>query len=292
MPSELFLQGRNLSQTDIGFVREVIQNNPAWRRTRISREICFHWNWRNQKGQLKDMACRALLLKLQERSLIQLPPRVCGNRNDLRHKRGEEVSLDTPLIGEPLRCLQPLSLQLVQKESSSLFVHLLQKYHYLGYSGAVGENIKYLVLDFQGRPMAALLFGSAAWKTQPRDEFIGWKEKKLHLITNNQRFLIAPWVKVPHLASHILSLVSKRISQDWVQKYGHPVYLLETFVDLSRFRGTCYQAANWIFVGETKGRSRQDRYTRLHVPVKGISLYPLVKDFRRRLGCPQGGPTS
>jgi hypothetical protein len=161
----------------------------------------------------------------------------------------------------------------------SLFRTFLSKYHYLGYSGSVGENLKYLVFDRQGRPLACLLFGSAAWKTAPRDRYIGWddlaRRRNLALVTNNMRFLIMPWVKVAHLASYVLGYVSRRICSDWEERYGHPVHLLETFVDTELFRGTCYRAANWIYVGQTKGRTRNDRNTRIRMPLKDMYLYPL-----------------
>jgi len=147
--------------------------------------------------------------------------------------------------------------------------------------------MKYMVFDKNGTPLACLLFGSAAWKCAPRDSYIGWnqraRETNINLVTNNTRFLILPWVKVPHLASHILGRVIRRISSDWVAKYGHPVYLLETFVEKERFSGICYRAANWVLVGQTTGRSRNDRYSTLKVPVKEIYLYPLTTRFREVL---------
>jgi len=288
MATETVIQGRVLSDVEIGLIRDLIRENPSWHRTRLSQEICNLWNWKNDKGRLKDMACRTLLLKLHRRGWIQLPPPLTIKNNRLRNEQLDKVNLDTAPIQNSLKSLQPISVQEVQdKKQQILFAHLLHCYHYLGYSGSVGENIKYLVWDAKKRPLAAALFGSAAWKTQPRDEFIGWsklvRERNLVLITNNQRFLIAPWVSVKNLASHILSRIVRRISDDWIQKYGHPIYLLETFVDQSRFQGICYQAANWHFVGKTKGRSRQDRHHRLSVPIKAIYLYPLVKEFRRCL---------
>jgi len=163
----------------------------------------------------------------------------------------------------------------------------LVNHHYLGFSRTVGENLKYLISDRTGRHLACLLFGSAAWKTLPRDSFIGWsdavRQKNVNLLTNNTRFLIMPWVHVPHLASHILGLVMRRLCDDWRAKYAHPIHLVETFVEHDRFRGTCYRAANWIFVGQTKGRSRQDRYSTLKVPIKDIFLYPLTLNYRKEL---------
>lgn len=284
----MVIQGRFISGEEIDFIRNLIEKNPTWHRTRVSQEICHSWNWKNAKGQLKDMACRTLLLKLQRQGLIKLPAPLRTGNNHLRNKKPKNIVLNISLLQAHLKELHPIRVQeVVDRQQHALFVHLLHHYHYLGYSGSVGENIKYLVWDGNRRPLAAVLFGSAAWKTQPRDDFIGWnrqvREQNLVLTTNNQRFLIVPWVKVPYLASHILSQVARRVNHDWIQKYGHPIYLLETFVDLSRFCGTCYKAANWILVGKTKGRSRQDRHHHINVPVKAIYLYPLVKDFRRYL---------
>jgi hypothetical protein len=169
-----------------------------------------------------------------------------------------------------------------------LFKFLLQRYHYLGHKVCVGENLKYLFRDRQGRILACMLFGSAAWKAKARDVFIGWdsvqRQRNLFLLTNNTRFLILPWVRVPHLASHLLALTRDRLSTDWMNKYGHPIHLLETFVERERFRGTCYRAAGWIHVGATTGRSRNDVHNTLRVPVKDIYLYPLGPDFREKLG--------
>ena len=173
------------------------------------------------------------------------------------------------------------------KASLSLFRYLLSRYHYLGYSVTVGENIKYLIKDKFGRPLSCVLFGSAAWKVACRDGYLGWtkecRERRLYLVTNNMRFLVLPWVTVSHLASHILGGIGRRIRKDWVERYGHPVALLETFVDTSRFRGICYRAANWLYAGQTKGRSRNDRYNNLRVPVKDVYLYPLTPHFREIL---------
>jgi hypothetical protein len=191
-------------------------------------------------------------------------------------------------IHADLQALRPIHVEPVETaENEALFATLLSIYHYLGYSGTVGENIKYIAFDQNGHPVACLLFGSAAWKITARDAFIGWdpetRKRNLHLITNNMRFLILPWVRVPHLASHILGRIAKRIGADWTNKYGHAIYLLESFVDRQRFGGVCYKAANWRCVGQTKGRSRNDRHRTLRVPVKDIYLYPLAKNFREAL---------
>jgi hypothetical protein len=281
------VQGRGITQEDIELVRRLIEADPSQNRSRISRELCLLWNWRAANGRIKDMACRTLLLKLEQRGHITLPGRRCPGRGS-RKVTIPCVPHKTAPIACSLSDLEPVSVQMVEDTGLlSLFQCLLARYHYLGFRTTVGENIKYMVFDREQNPLACLLFGSAAWKCAPRDDFIGWnaetRKANLHLVTNNMRFLILPWVRVPHLASHILGGVGRRISSDWVAKYGHPVYLLETFVERDCFRGICYRAANWILCGQTKGRSRNDRYATLKVPVKDIYLYPLTKRFREAL---------
>jgi len=289
MEKTMIIQGREITPEDIEFVREMIKLNPSWGRTRLSKELVALWNWRALSGQLKDMACRSFLLKLERRGYLTLPPRLYSYRKIRKRLPCPYVPHQTTPIAGKLSRLTPLRIEVVKKKDLlRLFKCLLSSYHYLGFTGTVGENLKYLVFDKKDNPLACLLFGSAAWKTFPRDNFIGWDEARrranLHFLTNNMRFLILPWVKVPHLASHLLGRVARRISSDWMKRYHHPIYMLETFVEKKRFRGTSYQAANWIYVGESKGRSRNDRYRSLRVPIKDIYLYPLLKKFRNALG--------
>ncbi len=284
----MIIQGREVSSKDIEFIREMIKLNPCWGRTRLSKELAVLWNWRAANGQLKDMACRTFLLKLERRGYLTLPPRLCSYRKVRKELPSPYVPHKTTPIAGPLDRLFPLRIEVVkEKDLLALFKCLLSSYHYLGFKRIVGENMKYLIFDEKDNPVSCLLFGSAAWKTLPRDNFIGWdvesRRANLHLLTNNMRFLILPWVKVPHLASHILGKVARRISSDWIKRYHHRIYLLETFVEKERFRGTSYQAANWIYVGESKGRSRQDRSHNLKVPIKDIYLLPLIKRFRNAL---------
>jgi len=284
------IQGRDLRESDIAQIRSLIAAHPDWHRTRLSVELAQAWNWQSSAGQLKDMASRTLLLKLERRGWIALPPR----RHELYPRLPLIVAPQTAapapaLIDEPLSELLPVSLELVAAGHSdrAFFSHSLAQHHYLGYRGPVGENLAYLARDRHGREVACILFGAAAWKTMPRDAWIGWdastRARSLLSITNNTRFLILPWVRVPHLASHLLGRILRRLSADWQGKYGHPIYLVETFVDRSRFLGTCYRAANWTCVGQTQGRSRQDRYSTMRVPVKDIYVYPLIPKFRERL---------
>jgi hypothetical protein len=192
-----------------------------------------------------------------------------------------------------LGTLLPLEISEVSTAAGTspraLFENLLHRHHYLSYRSPVGENLQYLVSDRQGRPLACVLFGAAAWQCADRDAYIGWdaatRGQGLPLIANNSRFLIIPWVGVPSLASHLLSRIARRLSGDWQRKYGHPIYLLETFVQRDRFTGCCYRAANWRHVGQTKGRSRQNRPDGrpYRLPVKDVYLYPLHPHFRQRL---------
>ena len=290
MSNDLLIQGRRLRAPELAQIQRWLAEHPAWHRTRLSRELCARWDWRNEAGQLKDMACRSLLLQLQVRGLITLPARQRASVNGQRNRRVVEVSYDTTPLQAPLQALQPLRVEPLRPGSPDLglFQGLLQRYHYLGQRNSVGENLKYLVRDRQGRPLACVLFGSAAWQCAPRDAFLGWspEQRRRHLgrLTNNTRFLIVPWVRVPHLASHILSLVTRRLSSDWQDKYGHPIHLLETFVERDRFAGTCYRAAGWIAVGVTTGRGRNGPGRASQGPVKEVYLQALSADFRRRLG--------
>lgn len=286
MEKTTVIQGRETTPDDIELVRQLIAANPVWNRKRLSKELCLLWNWRAANGQIKDMACRSFLLKLEQRNLVTLPARQPGGGRKQPVIR--EIPHKTTPIVCPLQCLKPVQIKpIADRDLLGLFKYFLHRYHYLGFSGTVGENLKYMVFDRENNPLACLLFGSAAWKSASRDEFIGWepaaRKTNLHLLTNNMRFLILPHVKVPHLASHILAHVAKRISADWTEKYGHPILMLETFVEQERFRGTCYKAANWICVGQTKGRSRNDRYNSLKVPIKDMYCYPLTKQFREAL---------
>jgi hypothetical protein len=283
------VQGRLLSWEQIEGVRHLIEDHPQWSRRRLSQELCRRWEWRDPKDQLQDMAARALLLKLEQRGYLVLPPRRRLASNRMRQKQLRPVAHSREPIQGELAPLRPLTVRELSQwpQERHLYEWLLHEYHYLSYTGAVGLNLKYLVCDCQGRPLSCLLFGSAAWKCEARDRFIGWNpaQRQAHLqqVTNNSRFLVLPWVQVPQLASHILALVVGRLRQDWQIKYARPLQLVETFVDTSRFRGACYRAANWLDLGQTTGRTRQDRSHLIAVPAKRVWVYPLDCRFRRHL---------
>jgi len=270
-------------------INKLIADNPDWHRSRLSRELCEMWDWRGENGQIKDVSCRDVLRALDAAGKIKLPQRVRNGRIAGKTEQIVPMLHDmTPITGS-LQELMPLSVEVVTENYGLMeFKSYIEQHHYLGYDRNVGENIKYFVHDRHGRRLACLMFGSAAWSCEQRDRYIGWGRERrktaLRYMANNSRFLIFPWVDVRHLASHILARVSRRISADWVAKYGHPLYLLETFVEIGRFRGTCYKAANWKRVGITAGMGRNSKTGVVgELPIKDIYLYPLNKRFREEL---------
>jgi hypothetical protein len=287
------LQGRRIGSSEISEIRELIAANPLWHRRRLSIALAERWQWYATSGQLKDMAARSLLLKLHERGLIVLPERKRAPTTRRSVAVPDRFDALTPeLVQGSLSSLRPLQIQVVgpKKPDYPLFQTHLARHHYLSYRGPIGENLGYLIRSRTGVDLACLLFGAAAWQCAPRDRWIGWsaaqRARGLPLIANNQRFLILPWVRVDHLGSHILGQVARRISQDWQQRYRHPLCLLETFVQGDRFQGTCYRAANWVCVGQTTGRTRQNKRHRdhaVHAPVKDVYLYSLRADGRQQL---------
>jgi hypothetical protein len=288
MSETLMVQGRRLNSRDIVRIRELIAGNPDLSRRRLSETLCTEWDWRNGSGRIKDMAARTLLVKLQALGLIELPARrqIPVNRMALQAPPG---LWDKTAVSGSFKTLGPLSVEEVSGDrgARAKFAAALSEFHYLGYRGTVGENLQYTITDTKGRLLACLLFGSAAWKCKPRDEYIGWnpeqRARNLHILTNNTRYLILPWIRVPHLSSWILGQVLRRLSEDWEKKYGHPIVLVETFVEQQRFAGTSYRASNWVRLGNTTGRSRQDREHTLKVPVKDVYVYPLDRRFRKEL---------
>ena len=269
-------------------IQEMIAQNPDWNRTRISKAICEKWQWKGTDGQLKDISCRDMLRDLQRKGKIALPERMKPSRSLGGRISVEHLNHDMTEINCSLKDLMPLNIELVTDGNGlTEYKSLLDQYHYLGFDRTIGENAKYAVRSRDGRISACLLFGSAAWTCEDRDAYIGWdretRKSMLPYVTNNTRFLILPWVRVPYLASHILGQVSRRISRDWENRYGHELYCLETFVECGRFHGTCYKAANWQRVGRTKGRGRNYIHGTASLPQKDIYIYPLDAEFRRKL---------
>jgi hypothetical protein len=284
MNRPLKIQRRLLTETEVNEIRILLGGNPSWNRSRLSRELCELWSWRRPDGQLKDMACRELLRKLESHSLIKLPPRQRPGPGRL--PKIEPIEVDKSPVFCALSKLQPVSI--IDARSSidyeKAFNYLVKEYHYLSYGRPVGQNMKYLILGANGRILGCLLFWATAWKFADRDKWIGWppeiREQNLGLICNNTRFLLLPWVNIFNLASYALGAVLRRLSRDWKRRYGTKIALVETFVDTTRYLGTCYKSANWVKIGQTKGRSRQDLYSKLKVPIKDIWVFPLQRNFR------------
>ena len=291
MHQTLIVQGRRLDGPELENLRQWVSDHTSWSRRRLSVALATRWSWRNGAGQLKDMAARTLLLKLHQRGLVALPARRQAPTNRMRCLAAEPALAEEPpeAIGCALEELGPLELREVSRDATerAWVKTALGRYHYLGFNGPVGENLQYVISDGHGRRLACLVFGAAAWKCQARDQYIGWsaeqRERNLPLIANNHRFLILPSVRVRRLGSWILGTIHRRISEDWRAKYGHPVVLVETFVEQARFRGTVYRAANWLRVGASRGRTRQDRHTCIEVAVKDLYVYPLGPGFRKVL---------
>ena len=290
MPDAICYRGRKVEALDIGFIKGLIARNPTASRRRLSALLCEAWQWVQPNGQPRDMIARSLMLSLHRVGLIQLPEqRFRPLNNAARHLA---PAPELPLEVNPLECsldeLGPLEIRQVRRcPEEPVFDRLLHTYHYLGYMRPVGEHLKYLICA-GSQPVACLTWSSAPRHLGPRDRFIGWsplvRRRNLHLIAYNTRFLILPWVKVPNLASHVLAQAARRIAADWQALYEHPLYLLETFIDPQRFRGTCYRAANWIHLGLTTGRGKNDQTKRPNRSLKQLWVYPLRPDFRRHLG--------
>ena len=276
-----------ITKADLESIQTTVDQHWDKGRTSISKTLCRKWNWVQPNGQLKDMACREVLLTLSRKGLLKLPPRQTSAHNEKRNKFIPVVEINQTPINCKLLELPPVELKSVRNTKlEPLYNSLVQQYHYLGYRQIVGNHLKYIA--FAGnRPVACIGWGSAAWSVKSRDVFIGWnkktKENNLHFVANNTRFLILPWISVKCLASKILALNAKRISDDWIKIYNHPLYLLETFVEKKRFSGTCYKAANWTCTGQTKGIAKKGHDHLFHGKIKDVYLYPLRKDFRKKL---------
>jgi hypothetical protein len=281
------IRKRTITNTDIVQIQATVNEHWSQGRKHISKILCRQWKWFQPNGRLKDMACRELLLTLNRKGLITLPPRLSSASNEKRNRTIPVVNIDqSPLQDTPAN-LHAVDLKSVRNTKlEPLYNSLIHQHHYLGYRQIVGNHLKYIAF-INDRPVACLGWGSAAWKVKSRDTFIGWQPKtrrdNLHFIANNTRFLILPWISIKCLASKILALNVRRISDDWLNTYHFPVYLLETFVEKNRFKGTCYKAANWIRTGQTKGTAKRGHDHLFHGNIKDVYLYPLRKDFRKKL---------
>jgi hypothetical protein len=281
-------RNRAVTDQDIAFVRELIKRHPQEGRCSLSKRVCRAWKWTQPNGQLKDMICRGLLLRLEREGYVQLPARKFTPHNPLANRKDPPpVEVDQSPVERSIKELLPITFRQVRRTADEhLFNSLIAQFHYLGYTQPVGEHLKYLV-SWEDRPIACLAWSSAPWHLACRDRYIGWsperRRRNLHLLAYNTRFLILPFIRVPHLASHLLARCAKIIASDWQTIYHHSVYWLETFVDPERFRGTCYRAANWILLGKTTGRGKLAPSQKPTRSIKDVYGYPLVPDFRGRL---------
>ena len=279
--------GRDFSLEEMAHIRSQIALKPPHNRHQLSKMVCEQLDWRRHDGRIKDMSCRVAMLRMHRDGLIELPSpeRKNGNGNT-RPKITAASNPQRPLCSR-IDKIGEINLHLVSShKDSSLWNEVIQRYHYLGYTPLPGAQLRYLIFR-SSTLLGALGFGAAAWSAAPRDHFIGWtstaRQANLHLVINNARFLILPWISVKNLASKTLAIASKRLPSDWELHYGYRPVLLETFVECQRFRGTCYRATNWIYVGKTKGRGKLEKSKKQVVPIKDIFLHPLVKSFREIL---------
>jgi hypothetical protein len=285
METVLRYRGRNFDSDHVDFIGQLIAQHPGSSRRALSQKLCEAWNWVQPNGSLCDMVCRGLLLALHRAGHITLPPARQGCH--LQRRRPAPVDIEVAPLAVSLSEIGPVQIRQVRRTPEEALVNsLIAQHHYLGYVQPVGEHLKYLVSAL-GRPIACFCYSSAPRHLGPRDRYIGWSQQarkaNIRLLAYQTRFLILPWVRVPHLASHLLGRISRQLSADWQRVYAHPVYFTETFVDPQRYRGTCYRAANWTYLGMTTGRGKDAPTYEPNRSLKQVLGYPLVRDFRRRL---------
>jgi hypothetical protein len=277
--------GRDFSDEELTQIRRLIVEHPGSNRSQLSRMTCQLLRWHKADGGLKEMSARVAMLRMMDDGLITLPPPRCARPDPSVHL--SDRTAPGPPIEQPAGALRPLVMQRVQrKPDSRLWNEYIQRYHYLGHKPLPGAQLRYFI-HADKQPIALLGFGAAAWQTAPRDRYIGWshdqRQANLHLVVNNARFLILPWVQSKNLASMILAMAAKRLPDDWQAQYHYRPVLLETFVEKTRFKGTCYKAANWRYLGQTKGRGKLGPAGKQSVPIKDLWVYPLDAAFRERL---------
>lgn len=288
MDTVLTYRGRAVTTTDVMFIRELIEADPRQSRRALSRKLCLAWGWLQPNGEPRDMVCRQLMLTLHRAGHIELPPSRWRISSPPRRLVPQIVMMDRTPVRTDLRGLGEIELKQVRRTGEEgTFNSLIETHHYLGYTQPVGEHLKYIA--YVGtRPIACFAWGSAPRHIGPRDRYIGWdkdaRKRNIRFLSYNSRFLILPWVEVKHLASHLLGRMARIVSAEWERVYSHPIYYLETFVDTTRFAGTCYRASNWVYLGRTTGRGKADNTGRPNRPLKDILGYPLHRRFRELLG--------
>lgn len=277
--------GRLFTDEDIAWIRRWIEQHPGRGRSELSVRFCEHAGWKKPDGATKQMSCRVALLRMERDGLIKLPPRLNEKNNTPLKRQWTLWTTAQPIIGGKAGKFS-LALEPATKATGPLWNEFVDRYHYLGYTPLPGAQMRYFVKS-EGTILALLSFSAAAWKTAPRDTWIGWsaqqRKKNLHLVVNNSRFLILPWVQVRYLASKTLGMAARQLARDWQERYAYEPVLIESFVEKQRFEGTSYKAAGWACVGETQGRGKLDVHKEYKLPKKSVWLKPLEKDFRKRL---------
>jgi len=280
--------GREFTISELVHIRQMLVDYPTATRSQLSRMVCEVLGWSRIDGRPKEMSCRVAMLRMHDDGLLSLPPPRNTSPNGRPYRRRTPLAdPGSPVVAPSPKALQDLHLQPVSRgRESHLWNEFIDRYHYLGYQPLPGAQLRYFVRTAE-TVVALLGFGAAAWKTEPRDRFIGWtptqRQHNLHLVVNNARFLILPWVQCKNLASHVLGLVARQLPDDWYRRYGYRPVLLETFVEAPRFMGTCYKAANWIYLGITQGRGKLDVHHEARLPKKAIWAFPLDRRFRQIL---------
>lgn len=287
MEREFTYRGKTYSKKDIDFIRKLISDNPDDSRWALSRKLCVAWNWVQKNGALRDQVCRSFMLKLDREGYITLPAQKRKILNPLANRcKPKKIEIDQTPIEGSLSTIKPVKIYEVRGKQEKLCNSLIEQYHYLGYCHPVGEHLKYIVYAYK-RPVACMTWSSAPRHIGCRDRYIGWSQSdrkiNLHYLAYNSRFLILPWVKIKFFASHLLGSIAKQISEDWQRRYHHKIYYLETFIDKERFSGICYRAANWIYLGDTTGRGKNDHTHKVNRSIKAVYGYPLSKNLQKKL---------
>jgi len=285
-------RSQEITTSQVEFIRQLVAEHPEATRRRLSLLLCEAWGWKQPNGAPRDMVCRGLLLSLHRAGHIALPAARLWSFNPAARYRGprwkaEALAVDRTPLAVPLSVIRPLEFRPVRRTpEEALFNSLIEQCHPLRYVQPVGEHLKYSVYA-AGRLIACLAWSSAPRHLGARDRYIGWsaeaRRRNIRFLAYNPRFLIVPWVRVQHLASHILGRIAMILPKDWERIYGHPIYFLETFVDPERHRGTCYRAANWVVLGRTTGRGKNCPNKRPNRSIKEVLGYPLTPRFRELL---------
>lgn len=276
--------GRIFTSEDIDLIKWTRKRYPQLSRKELAATVCEFLEWTTPAGRAKIPQCRSFLEKLEQAGFIELPPAITMSGKSTWNVRIPDFTIDTTPITCKLKEIEPIQLEIARAGSDlKHWRQYVNEYHMLGDKEVFGSRLAYFIKS-RKTILGCLQFSASSWALKSRDEWIGWKVQdrklRLHLIVNNSRFLILPWVNVKNLASKVLSLAINQLQEDWLREYCYAPVLLETFVDTSHFAGTCYKASNWTYLGETQGRGRMDREKEHALSRKAIYMYPLQKDFR------------